>query len=316
MNFQNTFQQAEHTSNTMLSCYSYYGDSSAEVSSHCHAYYEIVYIYSGIRNETIDNKAFSITDGTLLFIPPLSIHSQKNKTTVNDLVIQFSEGFLYNACPVLPSSLALCANESGTYILDIANHEKFFSLLGEIKDAVTERDALFPTSKEKKENATMTDRLMFDLKINHLCTELIGELIHDNYLKLVSASTSSTDIQSLNPVISHLLEHPEALPNLTNAAHMAGMSYSHFSRVFQKSTGYSYSHFCNQLRIRRAEELLISTNMSITAISCAIGIDTLPYFTKLFHKYNGLTPSEYRKLYQTNIKKCGPAATLCKNQLS
>ncbi len=299
MNFQNTFQQAEHTSNTMLSCYSYYGDSTAEVSSHCHAYYEIVYIYSGVRNETIDNKVFSITDGTLLFIPPLSIHSQQNITTVNDLIIQFSESFLYNACPVLPASLALCAKESGTHILDIANKEKFFSILSEIKAAVTQRDALFPIPEAKKENATMTDRLMLDLKINHLCTKLIAELIHDNYLKLASVSTSSSDIRNLKPVISHLLEHPEALPDMTYAAYMAGMSYSHFSRVFQKSTGYSYSQFCNQLRIRRAEELLIGTDMSITAIASAIGIDTLPYFTKLFHKYNGLTPSEYRRLYQT-----------------
>lgn len=298
MNFQNTFQQTEHMSNTMLSCYSYYGEPGAEVLRHCHSYYEITYIYSGERNETINNNVFSVAAGTLLFIPPLSIHSLKNRTEVNDLVIQFSEGLLHNACPVLPKSLSLCTKEGGRYILELSHNQKLTTVLNEIRAAVAERDSLFPILSQGKSDSTISERLICDLKVNYLCTKLIQELIQEGHLTLAPGNTSLADAQSLKPVISSLLEHPEAPPNMTYAAFMAGMSYSHFSRVFQKSTGYSYSNFCNQLKIRCAEELLIGTDMSITAIASAIGIDTLPYFTRLFHKFNGLTPSEYRKLYQ------------------
>ena len=298
MNFQNTFQQAEPTSNTMLSCYSYFGAPGAEVASHCHSYYELAYIYSGERDEAIDNKFFSLSGGALLFIPPLSIHSQKNKTEVNDLIIQFSDSLLHNACPVLPQSLSLSSGERGKHLLDIKNNKALEALLYEIKNTVTERDSLFPLFEKKSADGTMADRLIYDLKINHLCTCVITELIVQNLLVLSESNTSSSDAQNLMLVITKLLEHPEAPPTMTNAAYMAGMSYSHFSRVFQRSTGHSYSDFCNQLRIRRAEELLIGTNMPITAIASSIGVDTLPYFTRLFHKYNGMTPSEYRKSYR------------------
>ena len=298
MNFQNTFQQTQHVSNTSLSCYCYYGESGSEVASHCHSYYEIAYIYSGERNETINNKVFPVSGGSLLFIPPLAIHSLKNKTEVYDLVIQFSEELLHNACPLLPASLSLCTKKQGSYILELNGNPKLETIFGEIKTAAAERDAFFPILREQRSDATILERLIYDLKVNNLCTKLIEVLISEGHLTLAPGNTSQADAQSLNPVISSLLEHPECPPDMTEAAYMSGMSYSHFSRVFQKGTGYSYSNFCNQLRIRRAEELLIGTDMSITAVASEVGIDTLPYFTRLFHKTNGMTPSEYRKLYQ------------------
>ena len=68
---------------TSLSCYCYYGDENGRYPLHCHTYYEISYIFSGSRTETINNNHCELSDDSLLFIPPLTIHDLRNNTPVN-----------------------------------------------------------------------------------------------------------------------------------------------------------------------------------------------------------------------------------------
>ena len=82
------------------------------------------------------------------------------------------------------------------------------------------------------------------------------------------------------------------------ACRIAGMSYSHFSRFFKKVMGFNYINFCNFIRVRNAEELLLTTDMPISEIVEAIGFKTIAYFTKLFKQINGDIPSNYRKKYR------------------
>ena len=53
--------------------------------------------------------------------------------------------------------------------------------------------------------------------------------------------------------------------------------------------------YLNQLRVKQAETLLLNGSATIGEISFAVGIEDANYFVKLFKKYNGQTPSEYRR---------------------
>ena len=86
-------------------------------------------------------------------------------------------------------------------------------------------------------------------------------------------------------------------PNLMlqDVADEVGLSQSHFSTVFAQETGITYTQYLTDLRIAKAKELLRATSMRSSEIAFAIGYHDSHYFSYLFKKTTGMTPSEYRR---------------------
>jgi len=83
--------------------------------------------------------------------------------------------------------------------------------------------------------------------------------------------------------------------DLIELAHQHNVGYSYFRKMFKKYTGVSPGQYHLQLKIIRAKELLISTDKSIKEISLELGFQTIHYFSLLFKKKVGMTPTEFRK---------------------
>lgn len=63
-------------------------------------------------------------------------------------------------------------------------------------------------------------------------------------------------------------------------------------------TNRSTSHYIRLVRIEKACQLLKETNLNISSVSLQIGIESLPYFSRIFKAEMGLSPQIYRKKYQ------------------
>ena len=74
-----------------------------------------------------------------------------------------------------------------------------------------------------------------------------------------------------------------------------GMSRTPLYNKIKALTGYSTSHFIKKVRIRQACLLLQTSEMNIGQVSFEAGVESLPYFTKIFTKEMGLSPSKYRE---------------------
>jgi len=72
------------------------------------------------------------------------------------------------------------------------------------------------------------------------------------------------------------------------------MSPTHFSRLFKKRTGTTFTQALNQLRVNRAAELLVRTSADLARIALDSGFRDQSYFTKVFHKITHLPPRQYR----------------------
>jgi AraC-like DNA-binding protein len=72
------------------------------------------------------------------------------------------------------------------------------------------------------------------------------------------------------------------------------MGYSNFRRLFTKYTGLPPLQYHTQLRIRRAEILLSTTNMPIKEISAELGFESSYYFSRIFKEKTKITPAKYR----------------------
>lgn len=89
-------------------------------------------------------------------------------------------------------------------------------------------------------------------------------------------------------------------PNLMlqDVAKEVNMSKSRFSTVFSQTTGQSFTEYLIYLRLNKAKELLRNTNIKSSQIAHDTGYNDSHYFSYIFKKNTGLTPSEYRSQYQ------------------
>ncbi|WP_291101565.1 MULTISPECIES: AraC family transcriptional regulator [unclassified Flavobacterium] len=82
---------------------------------------------------------------------------------------------------------------------------------------------------------------------------------------------------------------------LKEIAHYVGFSPSYFSGLFQRKTGYSPLNYFIHLKIQEACHQLDFSDMKINQISMLVGFDDPLYFSRIFTKTMGSSPSEYRK---------------------
>ena len=92
-------------------------------------------------------------------------------------------------------------------------------------------------------------------------------------------------------IIQESLEKPIDLNSL---AKELPMGYSSFRKTFKNITGVSPNQYHLNLRLNRAKDLLLTTNLNINEVAYQTGFESVFYFSKLFKKKNGVSPKYYR----------------------
>ncbi|MNI36125.1 HTH-type transcriptional regulator YesS [compost metagenome] len=123
----------------------------------------------------------------------------------------------------------------------------------------------------------------------HFC-ELIDQLC----LGFKDRKVSKHDnlIASIDKIIQ--LNYGDRELSLFKIAELIDMSPAYLGRIFKKLTTQSIPDYLNEYRIVQAKELLAKTHDSIEEISQKTGYNNSTYFYKVFKKYTGITPAEYR----------------------
>lgn len=138
----------------------------------------------------------------------------------------------------------------------------------------------------------------FDIRIEQSDTSsdsyenIIHEMIHE-YCKLVRHSLTEHYAPFSDEVIYHLMSHitePLSFDDLAEKMHVAPAT---LSRRFKAETGQTITFFLNNARIKLAKLYISEGTMNLTQIALCTGFNDASYFSKVFYKYTGVTPSEY-----------------------
>jgi YesN/AraC family two-component response regulator len=84
-------------------------------------------------------------------------------------------------------------------------------------------------------------------------------------------------------------------------AGLCNMSPFHFSRIFKRICGITFSEYLLEVRIRKAIDLLSRETASVTGACYEVGFRDPSYFSRIFRRYAGMTPSEYRERYLKSL---------------
>lgn len=90
---------------------------------------------------------------------------------------------------------------------------------------------------------------------------------------------------------------------VSDIVNAAKIERSYLFRLFKEATGMSISTYLTVFRIRRACELLKSSDLSIKSVACSVGYRDQLYFSKIFKKATSHTPSEYMTLHENCSKR-------------
>jgi AraC-like DNA-binding protein len=230
----------------------------------------LIYCFEGAGSVRVKSTEYHLESGDFIIIPSKAKHayqaSEKNPWTI------YWMHFKGNSAGALITQLK---KEAGGYKGFIRSNETILALFNEIYDLLSKGYG--------------TDNLMY---INMCLWHLLGKFIYNNKQHYAGR------VNSANPVdraIDFLSRKVETVLTLEEIASEVNLSPSHFSVTFKKKTGFSPIEYFNHLKVQKACQFLLFTDLRIKEIAQEVGIEDPYYFSRLFTKVMGMSPNEYRE---------------------
>ena len=106
---------------------------------------------------------------------------------------------------------------------------------------------------------------------------------------------------------NHLSEYFESgyfeehgIPGIEQIAEQLSVSQRYLSDTLKKETGKTSTEHLQLYLINEAKNILLNPNKSIAEVAYELGFEYPPYFSRLFKKKEGISPTEYREKYKLN----------------
>jgi len=172
----------------------------------------------------------------------------------------------------------------------------FFELKGKnvtYKNFIDRENSQILSTIDELLRATREAKPFYELETVGLFYKLFYQLYVSGHI--VKSRTSSVD-KGIHTVITLLewieLHHSDRI-TLAEISNVTGLSEKYICRIFKEYTAKTVMDYVNEYRIEKACSKMSSNSITQTAFDC--GFNDLSYFCKVFKKYKGMSPSEYKK---------------------
>ncbi len=233
------------------------------ISSHYHPWYEFNYVSKGSLYTTLNGNEFLITAGSSYIIPPGITHSHRHNGTGDD-------GICIRFCLNTPQENAISETLSKPHAMPFKSNIEKLNLSGGIY-------------------STQAEFAAWIMRIYELfCAD--------------TAPSVQIKYTFANQVILYLEEYYKEKINFSDIANAMNTSYRTLSRKFSAETGMSISDKLTAIRLDKAKQLLVSTNLSMYDIAAQTGYENEFYFSRIFKQKEKISPKAYRKQHFIELK--------------
>jgi AraC-like DNA-binding protein len=133
------------------------------------------------------------------------------------------------------------------------------------------------------------------LQDNEVFEKEVSELVNMMCIR-IQENSNHHEKELQNKIIKYINDHATDYDmSLTKLSDEFNIHENKISRIIRKATNISYKEYLTSIRISRACELLIKSDISITKISEMVGFGNVSYFIRIFKNTTGLTPVNYKR---------------------
>ena len=229
----------------------------------------LIYCMEGLGSAVIDGKQYEILPGDFILIPAGTPH-------------------VYQANHQNPWTIHW-VHFLGLHALEMV--EQFFNQHNEYKSSTLiqqSRVLLFEDIYANLEMGYSQDSLCYsNLCFKHYLASFIYKEHFNRYAKRPAEDAIELSIEFMKSHIDQLL----TLEDLAREVHL---SSSHYSFLFRKKTGFSPIDHFNHLKVQKACQFLLFTDLRVKEIADKLGIMDPYYFSRMFSKIMGMSPATYR----------------------
>jgi len=251
-----------------------------EMNVHFHNTYEMIFVQKGKAIFKINDKEYEVSQGSIMFISNLEKHELKVTEYPYEryLLLINPDYFLSVIKSPILSSLFRHRPEHFSHLLRIRggkdNQVEYF-----LKQMFKE-----VTNKEEH----------YELSVTSLLSLLYIHL-YRNYTSFFPMATMNRTTAMVLEIQKYIDENSHDNINLNDIAKKYFIDMYYLSRIFKGVTGYNFKEYVILQRISKAKNLLFYTNEDIANVALHSGFNNTNHFIKLFKKYEGVTPYQYRK---------------------
>ena len=242
---------------------------------HAHRHAEMFFIMSGSGTFQLQRHSFPVSGRSLVIINPGVMHcEQSNQGSPLEYIVLGVE------------NLEMAADEQG-YVLTTFNRDW---------DTVSvSLRLMLQEARSGQDGYSQVCQRMLEI--------ILLRILRRRGLSLASEAVGMDDNRECGMVRRYIDEHFKESITLDQLAELAHINKYYLVHAFRKAYGTSPINYLISRRIQESRFLLTNSNHSLSQIARILGFSSLSYFSQSFHRTEGVSPMEYRKLHTAETRQ-------------
>lgn len=247
-------------------------------------FYRLYYIEDGEARVCVGDEWYDLSPGQLFLIPKFTYHSYECRDTMSHYYICFFDDLKQNG--LLRPDKLIFQVQAQSYDLTLV--QRFMQLnpgmeLVNVDPKVYTRAVYDEISVQSQtRNGMESYGILMQLFSRFITKESMGQYVE-------SAANGKFD-----GIMNYIHSHLDRRITLSELANRACLTTGHFSKIFKQVMGTTPCLYVQNRRIKQAQTLMLTTDMTISQVAEAVGIFNPAQFTRLFTKITGRKPKDYR----------------------
>lgn len=251
-----------------------------QMPSHWHNEWELLLVREGQFQIHIDEASFTACAGDILLLRGGALHGGVPSDCVYECLV-FDLYGLFRGMELIKKDLRPFYRQTLLPHLFFSK-EEHPAIAGETERLMN----TFRTASDHRELQTIA-----------CLTRIFSDILEQKFYAVSQGAlpSDSPHIEQIKTVLDYIESNFSSQLTLADMAKKLNLNANYFCRIFRSLLHQSPMDYVNFYRIEQASYLLESTDLPITLIGAECGFSESSYFTKVFKKYKGVSPRQYRK---------------------
>ncbi|RIX46497.1 AraC family transcriptional regulator [Paenibacillus nanensis] len=252
---------------------------------HYHKQLELLLVLDGRLDVYLEEDSFHMRAGDLVIIGDSELHRDRSSKHLDYIVLQFDIDQFFDH-----SSIPYIRYFSQTHMpLSKANY------IFKENEAIKAQAAACIEGILKEASRKETG---YELAVSILIKQILLLLLRGDTRKMLVEQDNFDKIR-LKPVLDYVENHLTDRIQVEEVCKIANMSYYYFVKYFKKTIGLSFTEYVNYRKVKWAERILLTKDLSISEVGERIGMPNMAHFYKMFKKYNDCSPKQFQRKMST-----------------